>query len=156
MLFDSANALQIPLEMRQIPRWIAWREVPLPETGKTGKEPVNPHNPHQHGSSTNPKTWTSFAHAVGCTVASHGTLGLAFVFTQDDPICGLDLDFYHYPSDAPEQASQRAILARCTHTYAERSPSGNGVHVYGYGVPLRSTKSDWGELYGHSRFFTVT
>src|SRR5437773_11517268 len=127
-LFDPTYSAAIPAELRAIPRWVNWR---YGGTGdKRTKEPFNPHSPGHHASTTDPTTWSTFDHVV--TVAVATGLGIGFVFI-DDGIFGLDVD--HLDSATTPVT---CILKTLPCTYVEISPSGNGLHLYGYGVYPRA------------------
>jgi hypothetical protein len=48
------------------------------------------------------------------------------------------------------------LLAGCPDTYVETSPSGQGLHVWGFGTVVKGRKSGNVEVYGTSRYLTVT
>ncbi len=152
MLFNPDNSANIPLVLRETPRWVNWEAVPRAD-GRVGKVPINPHTPPRHASSTDPRTWAPFDLSVGVSVGSGGTYGIGFVFSRDDAIFGLDLD--HCLTANSDTWSHR-VLERFPPTYVEVSPSREGLHLYAYGAVPRSIKTARGELYGWGRFFTVT
>ncbi len=153
MLFDLRNMSTIPQELQDIDRWVCWKAVSN-EDGTLRKIPVNPHT-RVNASSTDRNTWGTFAQAIGAIATSQGTLGLGFVFSSEDTIFGLDIDHCIVNGELSEKAS--ALLAELSGTYAELSPSGTGVHLYGYGPTGKGINSRGrGELYGQGRFFTVT
>jgi hypothetical protein len=84
--------------------------------------------------------------------------GVGFCFTADDDIVGIDLD-----DCLPIQADAREILERFQ-TYAEVSPSGKGIKLFGRATKApgsRNRTSDVAgfkqiEVYDADRFFTVT
>ena len=80
--------------------------------------------------------------------------GLGFVFTEDDPFVGVDLDDYREVGELTEWAE--AIVDRLD-SYTEVSPSGTDVHVLIEGM-IPSTKSRSGSVqcYDSRRFFTMT
>lgn len=87
----------IPEELREIDQWTTWRYEPSREKGQTkwGKVPRNAHTGHR-ASTTDPRTWTTFALAWAAYRKSLGAdnpySGVGFVFTRDDPFVGIDLD----------------------------------------------------------------
>lgn len=58
--------------------------------GKIKKIPFNP-NTGQKASPTEPATWGSFADALRAYTKGRGA-GIGFVFVDDDPFIGTDLD----------------------------------------------------------------
>lgn len=108
--FDSA-----PRELVQLPRWVLWR-------GK--KIPYQASNPRKTASSTDPATWGSFDLARRGFAPSRDN-GVGFVLTADDGLACIDID---------HNTSQEAVdlLRDLNCRYIERSPSGNGLHGWGY------------------------
>jgi primase-polymerase (primpol)-like protein len=104
-------------------------------------------------STTDASTWTTFERAFDAyeRVRAHG---VGFVFTADDPFCGIDLD---HVSDGGELHPTAAAIVGELDSYAEWSPSGHGVHV------IVRARLDGGrcrrgpvECYDRGRYFTVT
>src|SRR6266542_5521398 len=89
----QVDARDLPQELRVRPQWVNWRVEE--RDGKPTKVP------YQCGtgvkaSSTEPATWGSFTTA--CAFAStHPEYGIGFVFSADDPYCGVDLDHCRDP-----------------------------------------------------------
>ncbi len=153
MLFDLAHMSNIPQELQDIERWVCWKSISN-EDGTVRKIPVNPHT-RANASSTDRNTWGTFAQAIGTIATSQGALGLGFVFSSEDTIFGLDIDHCIIDGELNEKAN--ALLTELSGTYAELSPSGTGVHLYGYGPTGKGINARGrGELYGQGRFFTVT
>ena len=80
---------QIPLSLRSTPQWVTWRYIT--RDGKKTKAPVSPHD-GSLADSTSPKTWGTFDDAVEACQGDSSLAGVGFVFTADDPYCGVDLD----------------------------------------------------------------
>ncbi len=153
MLFDIANIAKLPQALRDAPRWICWRPVPR-DDGRVDKVPVNPHRPAYNASTTDSTSWGTFSEAVGTAVAKGGTLGIGFVFSDEDSIFGIDVD--HCVSADGITPEAQEILDRFKHTYTEVSTSGTGFHIYACGNVERAFKRKLGEIYAEKRFFTVT
>lgn len=155
MLFDPANIPNIPQTMQALIRWVNWKFVI--RKGKTTKVPVNSRT-RGNASSTNLDTWSTFEQAVAVAHKYPDTFGIGFVF--EPPHIGIDLD--HCVIDDPTNCQLNdfacELLSKYHHTYAELSPSGQGVHIYTLGDYPGTTgvKSDAGEMYTTGRFFTVT
>lgn len=149
MLFDPANIGNVPAEMQAKKRWVNWKAVK--RKNKITKVPVNPLT-RGAASSTDAATWADFARVVHN--ARNATLGIGFVF--EPPDVGIDLD--HCYVDGQLTSKAQVILAQYRHTWAELSPSGEGVHIYTTGsLPsLKGVKCALGEMYTTGRFFTVT
>lgn len=155
-LFNQANILNIPQEMRDQDRWVNFRLQPdRKDPHRQLKIPVDPKNPRKNASATGADTWGSFAQALGNAAQEPERLGIGFVFTAESPEIGLDLDKCIL-ADGSFTSGAQALLTKLSHSYAERSVSGTGVHVYGYGAVEHAVKTPLGELYGEKRYFVVT
>ena len=143
---------RVPDALTARDQWVCWRREE--RDGKTTKVPVDPAT-GGYASTTDPKTWTAVATALEA-VESTNADGVGFVFTDDDPIVGVDLDDCRDSETGTIDAWARDVITRLD-SYAEVSPSGTGVHVIVKGeLPRgRSRKGDV-EMYETSRFFTVT
>jgi primase-polymerase (primpol)-like protein len=121
----------IPVELRDLERWVVWRwgEVD-PKTGKRKKPPYIAANPTRNASSTKAATWGTFEQAVAVVDAGRAD-GIGFALTQ--PYVGIDLD-----DELP--ASDQGVIMVALDSYSEKSVSGTGYHVI-----IRA------ELNGHGR-----
>lgn len=142
----------VPDALASRDQWVCWRREE--RDGKTTKVPVEP-STGGYASTTEPGTWANFETALEAA-ESMNTDGVGFVFTDDDPIVGIDLDDCRDPESGTIAEWARDVVTRLD-SYAEVSPSGTGVHVIAEGgLPDgRSRKGDV-EMYETSRFFTVT
>ncbi|ELZ28979.1 hypothetical protein C474_13794 [Halogeometricum pallidum JCM 14848] len=106
-------------------------------------------------SSTDPETWGSFETALAYTDTANAD-GVGFVFTDDDPIVGVDLDDCRDP-DSEDVADAALDIIERLDSYTEVSPSGTGYHVLITGdLPDGRNRRGSIELYDTARFFTVT
>lgn len=71
---------------------------------------------------------------------------------SDVTLCGIDLDDCFVEGKLQDRARQ---LLSAVDSYAERSPSGKGLHILGLG-DVGTTKKDGLEIYSRGRYFTVT
>jgi len=78
-------------------------------------------------SSTDPETWASFETALEYADTENAD-GIGFVFTDDDPIVGVDLDDCRDPASDDVDDTALDIIERFD-SYTEISPSGTGFHV---------------------------
>jgi putative DNA primase/helicase len=100
------------------------------------------------------ETWSDFATAR--KYAATECLGLGFVFTNDDPLEGVDLDDCRDVESGALTDWADDIVTRLD-PFTEISPSGTGIHVMVKGVlPDGRNRHGDVELYETSRFFTVT
>lgn len=150
-------SLEIPAiaELAQRDQWVCWRAVL--RDGKTTKVPVMPRG--SSASSTDPKTWSTFAAACAGVVQSSSSLGISgvgFVLCAADPYVCIDLD--HALDDAGELAPWALdVLEGVPPTYLEVSPSGRGLHAWVRGeLPPGWRKHAGVEIYASGRFLTVT
>ena len=142
----------IPETLRERDQWVCWREEE--RDGKPTKIPVTP-GAGGFASSTESETWASFEAALDYTETAHAD-GVGFVFTDDDPIVGVDLDDCRDPETGDIDDAALDIIERLD-SYTEVSPSGTGYHVLIRGeLPDGRNRRGSVELYDTARFFTVT
>jgi putative DNA primase/helicase len=138
------------------PQWLLWRYES--REGKRAKVPCSAMG--YRVNATNPQHGSEYGYLAELLRKRPGFAdGLGFVFTPDDPSCGIDLDNC-FPSDASECAPWAAcILERFKDTYSELSPSGCGVKIW-----CRATAPRCGKwlieagavaVYDGGRYFTV-
>lgn len=148
----SFNVANIPAELLALPQWVCWRY----EQGDGSKPKKVPYSPRTNAlaSVTDRATWSSSAEAEAAASAP-GTMydGIGFVLTRDDPYAIIDLDDTEGDDDA--FAVHRAIYDALD-SYAELSPSGNGLHVVVRGAVETGRRRDRVELYSSDRYMTFT
>ena len=149
---SSIADAELPDALVEREQWVCWREEE--RDGKPTKVPVTPGN-GGFASSTDPDTWSSFEDAVEY-VETGDVEGIGFVFTDDDPVVGVDLDDCREPDTCEVEPPARDIIDRLD-SYTEVSPSGTGFHVLLKGE-LSQGRNRRGsvELYDSARYFTVT
>ena len=130
----------VPLELRALPRWVRHRnKVPITAGGA-------------NASSTNPSTWSTYSEAT----QSEAGDGLGFVLNGDGIIC-IDLD-HCFDGEPNEQAKE--LIALLPNTYVEVSPSGTGLHIWGFASLEKGRRFSRGglsvEVYPNGRYITVT
>ncbi|QKY22044.1 hypothetical protein B4589_016650 (plasmid) [Halolamina sp. CBA1230] len=149
-MIDEPEA--IPETLRERDQWVCWREEE--RDGKPTKIPVTP-GAGGFASATESETWSSFETALDYTETEHAD-GIGFVFTDDDPIVGVDLDDCRDPETDDVDDAALDIIERLD-SYTEVSPSGTGYHVLVTGeLPDGRNRRGSVELYDTARFFTVT
>ena len=77
--------MKIPAELTERDQWVLWHTVT--RGGKPTKMPRMLNG--SPASSTDPKTWAPFNAVERDGGKDHG---MGFVFTKEDPLCGVDLD----------------------------------------------------------------
>ena len=149
---SSIADAELPDALVEREQWVCWREEE--RDGKPTKVPVTPGS-SGFASSTDPDTWSSFEAAVEY-VETGDVEGIGFVFTDDDPIVGVDLDDCRDPETGDVDDAALDIIERLD-SYTEVSPSGTGYHVLITGeLPDGRNRRGSVELYDTARFFTVT
>jgi hypothetical protein len=136
-------------EMAGLPQWVLHKN----------KQPYNPHT-GRPASSTDSKTWGTFDECAteGIQRNVGGPYdGVGFVFTLDTGIVGIDMDKC-IKDNKPEAWAKKII--EDFDSYTEKSPSGNGYHIYVKGG-LTGGRNRGGEIkglemYETARYFTVT
>ena len=119
------------------PRWIRHRaKVPKTVQGLAA-------------SSTDERTWSSFEAASMSRVGD----GLGFVLNGDGIAC-VDLD--HCITDGVLEPWAQEILDRTPATYVEVSPSGTGLHIFGFATVGAGRRMGNVEFYDRGRYMTVT
>lgn len=145
----------IPAELRALPCWVRWKLVP--DEPRPRKIPIRPASPGP-ASSTNPETWGAFDEALA-HAGEHGTCGVGFVFRKEDGFVGIDLDDCLTEEGQPDRKATERLSQ--FPTYAEKSPSGTGLHLIARGSlnghrGLNRKKEAGIEVYDSGRFFTFT
>ncbi len=167
MSYIKLDLDNIPADLKERPQWVVWklerrhgRLTKVPYSAATGR----------NAACNKPETWASFGEAVAAYEAGNGRYdGVGFVLSQDDPFVGIDLDHCAvdgtiqpwtdeqrkaWGDDLPEPAEIVGSLG----TYAEVSPSGNGLRIIGQGSlkGLRGRKKGDVETYDYGRYLTIT
>lgn len=146
----------IPQELKDRRQWVCWRLEPDKDGGRPKKMPINPIT-GKGAMSNNLQTWTDYQTAFDA-YERYGYTGVGYVFTKEDGYVGVDIDHCYDPETGTFNETAKAILAKQP-TYAEFSPSGDGVHLFFKGAkPSGSSKNtETGvEMYDSARYFTVT
>uniref|UniRef100_UPI0031B823A3 phage NrS-1 polymerase family protein n=1 Tax=Haloprofundus sp. MHR1 TaxID=2572921 RepID=UPI0031B823A3 len=131
---------------------VCWRSEQRGE--KSTKIPVES-GVGSFASSTDSETWSDFETALEY-LQSGGADGLGFVFTDEDPIVGVDLDDCRDPESGEVDEDAQDIIEKLD-SYTEVSPSGSGFHVLVQGeLPEGRNRRGKIECYDNARFFTVT
>jgi len=142
----------LPTALTSRDQWLCWRAEE--RDGKVTKVPINPIS-GKFASTTDSETWSDIQTAIN--QARNGSVdGIGFVFTDEDPIVGVDLDDCRIPETGKPREWATDIITRLD-SFTEVSPSGTGYHVLVEGsLPDdRNRKGDI-ECYETARFFTVT
>jgi len=146
-----------PACLRERRQWVAWKYIE--RDGKQTKAPVNPHSGGL-ADSTDSSTWGTFQQATDACRQDGGLAGVGFVFTADDPYCGVDLDDC-LDAQTGEAKGWAADVIDQLDSYTETSPSGSGVKIFlEASKPGRRCRKAYYdgevEIYDRDRFFTLT
>ncbi len=151
----SCNPDGIPDELKMLQQWVGWRLTQRADTFKPTKVPINAKTLSK-ASSTDPRTWGSFARAIAAY--NRGQVdGVGFVFTREDPYIGVDLDGVISKNGELDDNARKIIEE--LGSYAEISPSGNGMHIIMRGQLDIDTSGKHPAgigVFQHSRYFTMT
>lgn len=135
----------IPIELKELNRWVLYRLYWDEKRGKYDKKPFNART-GGFAQSNNPYTWCEYETAIE-VVDLYDGLG----FMLGDGIFGVDIDGVELNDPVV-----REVLTTLN-SYAEVSPSGKGIHVICLGNKRQGAcrKANF-ECYDKGRFFTVT
>jgi putative DNA primase/helicase len=153
---------QIPDTLTDREQWVCWRYEWGSNRDEWTKVPVDV-NTGGFASSTDPDTWASFASALAYHERdSKDTDGVGFVVHEEDTVAGLDLDDCRDPETGELEDWAEDVLDSVP-TYAEASPSGTGLRLFGIGFTRDGkTRADIEgaeghlELYDSKRYLTTT
>jgi hypothetical protein len=150
----------IPAELRSYNNFVLWRY----EERGTGKPTKVPYSVKGYMANVNkPGDWSDFDTAAN-VLANTGDqyAGLGFVLSDNDPFAMIDLDNPYEPEKNYSEEQSNEILQRQIKihemfaSYAERSPSGKGLHILCKGSVAQGRKRAQVEVYSTQRFMTVT
>jgi putative DNA primase/helicase len=144
----------IPKKLRKCKQWVGWKYGPQDQNGRAPKIPIDPKT-GKSAKTNNSGTWGTFKKA--CQRYEKDDLdGIGFVFTGDDPYCGIDLDNCRNQETGKIKSWAKEII-KDVNCYTEVSPSGTGVKIILEGkLPGPSKRSGKIEMYDHDRYFTIT
>ena len=160
MSIHYVNRNSIPRELKRWRQWVVWRWKWNHKQKTWDKAPINPRK-GKPADVSDLATWGTFDEAWACK-RKRSLDGVGFVFTPDDPYCGVDLDDCLDPDTGEARLGADDVIDSLG-SYAEISPSGCGVKAI-----VRATKqgdrcstksTPWGgnfEVYDQSRFFALT
>ena len=143
--------IRVPPELIEYKQWVLWKKAEV--NGRATKIPVSPWS-GKPAACDKPQTWSSHKH-VRFALRRFRCDGIGFVFTNNDPFCGIDLDGCRAVNGSIDPYA--LDLIRRVESYTELSPSGTGVHVLIKGKLSGSgRRRDKIELYDSGRYFTIT
>jgi putative DNA primase/helicase len=142
------NFSNIPAELRELERWVLWNK---------DKHPLQPSG--KPASVSDPSTWSSFGEVMSAyrnrSITGKPFLGVGFVFTENDPYCGIDLDGVMDENGVIKPEAQTIIDKM--DSYTEVSQSGHGIHIIVKGKkPSNWCRRENVEIYDKGRYFALT
>ena len=141
----------IPQEMRIYKQWVCWRFEDA-DGSKPTKVPYSPLT-GKLASVTDPNTWATFEQAAHVLTTTNWYNGIGFVLTEADPFAFIDLD----DTKGDQTALDRQIkIFNEFDSYAERSPSGSGLHIIVKGALPSGRRRSFIEVYSSARYMTMT
>ncbi len=149
--------VEAPAAIRDLPAWVVWRFEAVPGGGKPRKVPYYANGGKRHGEQGGPKDVANLVtfDAAKAAAARRGFDGVGFAALSQFGICALDFD--NCIIDGRIHPQVEALLGD---TYAEFSPSGQGIRAFfkgdlGNGKALRN--GDFGmECFSTRGFVTFT
>jgi len=145
-----------PDSLTELDQWVLWRYEN--RNGQPTKVPYQSNG--RPASSTDAATWAGFEAITSTCHRSKRYAGLGFVFSPEDPFCGIDLDD-SLDRNGNVKPWAQGVVERFADSYMEVSPSGRGLKIWARGslpANLPGVKAGDGqiELYDHARYFAVT
>lgn len=119
--------VEAPAAIRDLPAWVLWRFEAVPGGGKPRKVPYYANGGKRHGEQGGPKDVANLVtfDAAKAAAARRGFDGVGFAALPQFNICALDFD--NCIADGRIHPQVEALLAD---SYAEYSPSGQGIRVF--------------------------
>ena len=135
----------IPPELKERAQWVVWAFEWRVDKQRNGRWTKVPYGAKDYKAASNrPTSWQSFDRAWQLYTSNQGCFdGIGYVFSADDPFVGGDQDHNLSTDSIPP-------------TYAEVSPSGEGIKFIARASGHYGRKTTKGELYSSLRFFTIT
>lgn len=140
----------IPHEMRAFNQWVVWRYEDR-DGPKPTKVPYSPKS-NGHADVNNATTWGTLDEAIKA-LDTGWYAGVGFVLTDADPYTFIDLD--DTQGDQVAFDRQRKVFEEFD-SYAELSPSGNGLHIIVKGKVPSGRRRSFIEIYSSQRYMTMT
>ena len=149
----------VPAELVELPIWLVWKYEQGPDDNKPRKVPYYAKGVKRNGTMDSPQdraelvTFDQAASAM-TRIRAQG-VGIALGRIPDGRVLsGLDFDNCYVGGILDERVLDVRLAAG---SYSEKSPSGTGLHILGFG-DIGTTKKDANgyEIYSGKRFFTFT
>jgi len=123
----------IPTVLSELNQWVVWRYDG--DEGDLKKVPYQCNG--RRARSNDPTTWSTFSECRA-VYETGGWEGVGFMFSADDPYCGIDLDGCRDPENGQTTPWAVEWLTRFQ-SYCEVSPSETGWKVFLIGTNTKGT-----------------
>lgn len=149
----------IPAALASKKQWIVWKlseRIKKDGTTKLDKTPFSAKTGIK-GGLTSPQDWVTLDKAFEAYILD-GFTGIGFCFTKGDGLFGIDLDKC-FEDDGSLKPDAQTIVSTMKGTYIEKSVSGTGLHIIGFGKlpgPCHANHKIGVEMYDENRYFTIT
>jgi primase-polymerase (primpol)-like protein len=145
----------VPLELQEIDQWVVWAMESRDSDQKQTKIPKNSKT-LRNAKTTSTDTWGSFEEACAACESHPELDGIGFVFTDNDPYVGIDLDGVVDRETGILDELANDFVSNIQ-SYTELSPSGTGLHIIMRGhLPRAGSRKGPVEMYEKGRYFTFT
>jgi AAA domain-containing protein len=149
-----------PAQLRELPVWLLW-SAEEGEDGRIKKVPIRVDGKNRSGTldtAEDRALLVPFEEAAAALADVPRAVGLGVALGEvpgeEMRLAGIDFDHCYHDGELDERLLQ--ILA-AGGSYAERSPSGDGIHIVGTGdIGVRKKDGCGFEIYSGARFFTMT
>ena len=184
--FQGDLYIAVPHELKARRQWVMWRWAKREGEDKPTKPPYKPTSRflnRQKAKNNDPYTWTDFQSVCkprlsdtpcfgvlpkdyddrgtecGCVFS-----GIGYVFSEDDPYCGIDIDDCLDDQENLKAWAEPIVKRLKAVAYGEVSPSGNGIKFWtkaklpdSMNTGTKQPCEDGAiEAYHRKRYFTVT
>lgn len=151
----------VPEYLQERKQWLVWKKESKPNGEGFTKVPYDAKRPSYKAASNKPESWSDFDTATEAIREGFAD-GIGFAFSDGDGLVGIDLDHVLDPETGEmAKLAQEIVEQFAGRAYIERSPSGDGLHIWCRGRAVRTgkgTTEKWCEVYDSTspRYFTVT
>lgn len=133
------NEENIPSYLKELDQWVLWK---LEQRGNSMKRTKVPYQPNgRKARSNDPTTWSSFQSCLRA-FRNGGYDGLGFAFSKTDGLTGIDLD-HCIEADGLVKAWASDVIDHFPACYTEKSPSGDGIHIWCKGRAVKTGETKW-------------
>ncbi|MDV6033983.1 MAG: hypothetical protein F9B45_28605 [Phycisphaera sp. RhM] len=150
----------VPRQLTERRQWVNWDYESRTKNGKATKVPKQTNG--LRAKSNDADTWSSFQEVLDNSSKHDGRI--AFMFSEQDPFCGIDLDNCFDDAGELRPWAKPLVDALVPVSYGEVSPSGTGIKFTTIGKKPDGAKSvrsfaddkQQVECYDNRRFWAIT